>query len=104
MSRVLIEGGAVLRIGWFWLFLLDLLRVGSRAILFMKSSLSSLFLFLEAGQFFPALLALISPSVFRQDDLLVGKKVYHGREEIPIGIEDPRGKLRARSSVGALHC
>ena len=75
------ERGIELRIGWFSLFLLDLLCVWRGAISFMKSSLSSLFLFFLAGQFFLPFLGFISSSTFWQNTLPITEKVYHGKEK-----------------------
>jgi hypothetical protein len=47
----------------------------------MKSSLSSLFLFFLAGQFFSPFFAFMSSSMFWQNTLLIPKEVYHGKEK-----------------------
>jgi hypothetical protein len=47
----------------------------------MKSSLSSLFLFLLAGQFFSPFFDFMSSSMFWQNTLLTPKEVYHGKEK-----------------------
>ena len=59
-----------LRIGWFYLFLLDFFGVGRDAIFFLKSSLSSLFLFFQAGQFFAALFPFKGSGMLWQNNLL----------------------------------
>jgi len=47
----------------------------------MKSSLSFLFLFLLARQFFPPFVAFKSSSMFWQNTLLISKEICYGKEK-----------------------
>jgi len=58
-----------LGIGWLGLFLFDLFGLRRGAIVFVESSLSSLFLLFLARQFFSPLFAFIGSSMFWQSTL-----------------------------------
>jgi len=71
-----------LGIGWLVLFLLDLFGIRRGAIIFMESSLSSLFLLFLARHFFSPFFAFIGSRMSWQSTLLSLRRIYSMKKEI----------------------